>query len=190
VDRFPIPEQEDYLYSRGYAPREHNGVDIFAARGTPVVAVENGKARGAEDPKGGHVLYLYSQDGRSTYYYAHLAARTAALDRAGDDGLQVRAGEMLGGIGTTGNAAGGKPHLHFEILRGGKNVDPYPELRAVDPKALPDLGTTPSVPPIPEDDGDASPDHAANQAVDNEAVGTGLLVLAILYFLLKGRSRA
>lgn len=177
MERFPIPEQEDYLYSSGYSPRAggHKGVDIFATRNTPVVAVEDGRARGSEDPKGGHVVYLYSKDGRSTYYYAHLSARTAAIDRAGDEGLQVRAGEMLGGVGTTGNATGTPPHLHFQIMRGGTTVDPYPELRGVDPKAVPDLGTTPSpVPPIPQDSGDV-----------REDLGEALLVFAILWLLRK-----
>jgi hypothetical protein len=119
---------DDFGYVRPGATRGHQGIDIFAGAGTPVRAVDDGAVRFAEDPLGGHALYLTAQDG-TVYYGAHLSGYEGAAPRP------VVAGEVLGYVGTTGNAQGTSPHLHFEAHpAGGAAVDPYAELRAVAPQ--------------------------------------------------------
>jgi murein DD-endopeptidase MepM/ murein hydrolase activator NlpD len=89
----------------------HHGDDLFAARGTPVVAVANGVVFSVGwQHLGGKRLWLIDGDGNE-YYYAHLE-RYSALAR---DGREVRAGQVLGYVGTTGDAEGTPPHLHFEL---------------------------------------------------------------------------
>ena len=106
----------------------HRGTDIFAPEGTPVLAVDFGNVRATDDPKGGTVLYLTSTDG-TVYYYAHLAEYVGSYPR------KVQAGEGLATVGTTGNAKGKAPHLHFEVHTKDKGtIDPYPQLVAVAPR--------------------------------------------------------
>jgi murein DD-endopeptidase MepM/ murein hydrolase activator NlpD len=101
--------------------RRHLGVDFISPRGTPLVAVVSGIARSGTNRLGGNVVYLEGNDGHR-YYYAH-------LDRWDTLG-PVRAGDVIGYVGDTGNAIG-IPHLHFEIRPGGgPNVNPYPTVRA------------------------------------------------------------
>jgi murein DD-endopeptidase MepM/ murein hydrolase activator NlpD len=105
--------------------RKHKGVDMFAAEGTPLVAVESGSVFFQGDPLGGNAAYVQGRSGIS-YYYAHLrdyvgSART------------VKAGELIGHVGHTGDADGGSPHLHFEIRPGGPGapaIPPYPTVAA------------------------------------------------------------
>jgi murein DD-endopeptidase MepM/ murein hydrolase activator NlpD len=106
----------------------HRGTDIFAPAGTPVLAVDAGDVRADIDPKGGNVAYLKAADG-AVYYYAHLADYNGAFPRA------VVAGEALGTVGTTGNALGKDPHLHFEVHPNGDHdtIDPFPLLMDVAP---------------------------------------------------------
>jgi murein DD-endopeptidase MepM/ murein hydrolase activator NlpD len=107
----------------------HRGTDIFAPAGTPVVAVDFGNARATDDPKGGMVLYLTSTDG-TVYYYAHLTEYVGSYPR------KVQAGEAVATVGTSGNAQGKAPHLHFEIHPHGTKdaIDPYLELVSVAPR--------------------------------------------------------
>jgi murein DD-endopeptidase MepM/ murein hydrolase activator NlpD len=103
----------------------HQGVDMFAATGTPLVAVVSGSLFFQSDTLGGLAAYVTGSDG-TTYYYAHLN------DYVGG-GRSVSTGELIGHVGNTGDASGGPSHLHFEIRPGGPNgaaVDPYPTLRA------------------------------------------------------------
>jgi murein DD-endopeptidase MepM/ murein hydrolase activator NlpD len=102
----------------------HRGIDIFAPAGTAVLAVDDGEARAGEDPKGGHVVFLKARNGAS-FYFAHLR------DFAGTFPRTVRAGERIGSVGTSGNAQGKDPHLHFEVrpAPGADTVDPFPYLR-------------------------------------------------------------
>jgi murein DD-endopeptidase MepM/ murein hydrolase activator NlpD len=103
----------------------HQGVDMFAATGTPLVAVVSGSMFFQSDTLGGLASYVTGGDG-TTYYYAHLN------DYVGGN-RSVSAGELIGHVGNTGDASGGPSHLHFEIRPGGPNgaaVDPYPTLRA------------------------------------------------------------
>jgi murein DD-endopeptidase MepM/ murein hydrolase activator NlpD len=102
----------------------HQGNDIFAPAGSPVLAVDDGSVRQGDDPKGGLVAMLTTAD-RTRYYYAHLQSFVGASPR------QVKAGEQIGMVGNSGNAAGKPPHLHFEVHpNGGTAVDPFPELKA------------------------------------------------------------
>lgn len=102
--------------------REHHGVDIFAPRGTPVVAAAEGTVRSVETTGiGGKVVWLWDREQRVSLYYAHLDTQTV------EPGARVRPGDTLGTVGNTGNARGTSPHLHFGIYRPGRGpVDPYP----------------------------------------------------------------
>ncbi len=100
--------------------RRHTGVDIFAAKGTPVVASVSGTVVHSPGARAGLAYYLHGDDG-VTYYGAH-------LDSVGAAG-RVEQGGVVGTVGTTGNAEGTTPHLHFEIKPGGgPPVNPYPSL--------------------------------------------------------------
>ena len=103
--------------------RRHTGNDIFARRGTPVVANVGGRVRFVTGAVAGNAYYLAGDDG-VTYYGAHLdriTARPGRLERGG----------QIGTVGTSGNAAGLSPHLHFEAKPGGGSpVDPWSGLRA------------------------------------------------------------
>lgn len=174
MDLFPLSELGSYGYSQAFdkRPGGHHGTDIFAPRGSTVVAVASGMARATEDPKGGHVVYLNADDG-ARYYYAHLEDWTAPLQVGRT--VRVDAGAVLGHVGNTGNAQGTSPHLHFQAWLPAEGlVDPYYLLRQVDPKGpdtdLPDLPVTDEVPPIPEP---ASPELGLG-------LGLGLLLLLAL----------
>lgn len=106
------------------APRighRHQGNDIFAARGTPVVAPVGGTLRHVRGSIAGNAWYLAGDDG-TTYYGAHMDSYVAGPGR-------VNAGDAIGRVGSSGNAEGMSPHLHFEVRPGGGSaVDPWPLL--------------------------------------------------------------
>ena len=106
--------------------RRHQGVDVFAPRNSPVYAVTSGVIqRSGTNRLGGIVLYLRGDDGVE-YYYAHMAV---SLVRSGD---RVAAGELVARVGTTGNAEGTSPHVHFEVHPGGgAAVNPTPFAHSV-----------------------------------------------------------
>lgn len=95
--------------------RSHEGVDLLAPRGTPVVAPVAGVVRRRDQPMGGIAMFLRGDDGL-TYYFAHLDGVAARDGR-------VRLGQHIGSVGNSGNARGGPTHLHFEIInqRGARN---------------------------------------------------------------------
>lgn len=100
--------------------RRHQGNDLFAARGTPVVASVSGSYRRSQNGLGGVTYYLQGDDG-NTYYGAHMAG----YGPVGPG--RVPQGAVLGFVGNSGNARGTSPHLHFEIRPGGGGpVNPYP----------------------------------------------------------------
>lgn len=107
--------------------RSHKGVDMIAARGTPIVAVYSGKiSRFSTSSLGGKSIYFVSDAG-DMYYYAH-------LDDFADvgTGQQVSAGTVIGYNGSSGNAPDYLPHLHFEYHPGGGSaVNPYPLVRSL-----------------------------------------------------------
>ena len=103
--------------------RTHEGLDMTANCGRPLVAVRSGtilKRASEPDLKGNYVV-MKGRDERRTYLYAHL--RRPATVRPGQ---KVRAGRRLGSVGQTGNAAGTPCHLHFEVRTRGRLLDPAP----------------------------------------------------------------
>ena len=96
--------------------RRHQGIDLLAAAGTPVVAVASGtitRLSTRDRGRGGISLWLRDAQG-IVYYYAHNQHNLVRL------GQRVRAGQLLARVGATGNAKGGPPHLHFQIHPGGR----------------------------------------------------------------------
>ena len=115
----PLAFSDDYGAPRG-GGYSHQGNDILAATGTPVVASVSGYVTHRSGAISGLAYYLEGDDGNE-YFGAH-------LDSFGASG-QVAAGTQVGTVGSTGDAAGGPPHLHFEIHPGGSgNINPYPTL--------------------------------------------------------------
>ncbi|UYZ64235.1 M23 family metallopeptidase [Hymenobacter weizhouensis] len=142
---FPVPGKNDVAVGsfwgveRDGGARRHEGIDIFARRGTPVVAAANGYiTRVNETPRGGRVVWLADTEHGQHLYYAHLDRQLV------QPGQQVRIGDTLGLVGNTGNARSTPPHLHFGIYRSGQGpVDPFPFVRRADalppaPKTLPE----------------------------------------------------
>jgi len=92
----------------------HEAIDIAAPRGTPVVAVGDGRVvKLFTSVPGGHTVYQFDPDEQFAYYYAHLDSHATGLK----EGMPVKRGDVLGYVGSTGNAAAGAPHLHFAIFR-------------------------------------------------------------------------
>jgi len=107
--------------------RRHEGIDIFASRGTAVIAATEGiVASIGENRLGGRSVWVYGP-GRQRHYYAHLDRYEETLS-AGD---RVAAGDVLGYVGNTGNAQGTPPHLHYGIYTMSGAINPYPLLKAL-----------------------------------------------------------
>lgn len=101
--------------------RRHEGIDMFAARRTPVVAAVPGRiTRVHETAIGGKVVWLRAKDREYTLYYAHLDTQLV------EDGDLVKVGDTLGLMGNTGNAKTTSPHLHFGVYTSSGPVDPWP----------------------------------------------------------------
>lgn len=107
----PTALRDNFLQPRGRG-RTHRAIDIFAPRGTPVIAAVDGTIRKLFTSKaGGITIYQFDVDETHVYYYAH-------LDRYADDIREqqfVKQGTVIGYVGTTGNAPRDTPHLHFSI---------------------------------------------------------------------------
>ena len=128
---FPVYGKYNYTDTFGAARADtgtHEGNDIFAAAGTPVVAVCDGSLnRVGTLPISGNRLWVKCSKTGDGFFYAHLSAY--ATDTR--DGLRVKAGQVIGFVGSTGDAEHTPPHLHFEVHPGNRGaVDPYPFLRA------------------------------------------------------------
>ena len=123
--------RETYVDRRG--DKSHEAIDIPAPRGTPVVAVDDGRiVKLFHSVRGGLTIYQFDSEQQFAYYYAH-------LDRYGDgvrEGMAVRRGDLIGHVGSTGNAAPDAPHLHFAIFKLGPErqwwkgtaINPFPFL--------------------------------------------------------------
>jgi murein DD-endopeptidase MepM/ murein hydrolase activator NlpD len=110
----PKSLMDSFAESRGGGTRLHRAVDILAPRRTPVRAVEAGTvARLDDSAAGGISLYQFDPEERYCYYYAHLDGYAPGLR----EGAKVERGQLLGYVGTTGNAPRTTPHLHFAIYR-------------------------------------------------------------------------
>jgi murein DD-endopeptidase MepM/ murein hydrolase activator NlpD len=114
--------------------RRHEALDIMAPRGTPVRAVEAGRvAKLFRSVAGGLTVYLFDSAETFSYYYAHLDRYAAGLH----EGQQVRRGELIAYVGSTGNASEDAPHLHFAVFQLGAErrwwqgtpINPYAVLR-------------------------------------------------------------
>ena len=131
--RVPIDGVEIESFKGGFVERrgerQHEAVDILSPRNTPVLAVDNGTIAKLFDSKaGGHTIYQYDPTGRLVYYYAH-------LEKYADvhEGQIVKQGDVIGYVGTSGNAPPNTPHLHFAVFEldetgrwwKGKPLDPY-----------------------------------------------------------------
>lgn len=132
---FPVPGvstkamADSFHDARG--ERVHHAVDILAPRNSEVVAVTDGTiARMMSSVAGGIAVYQWNEERTLVYYYAHLEGYAKGLA----EGQTVTRGQVLGYVGTTGNAPANTPHLHFAISRvekrgqwwGGAPMDPYP----------------------------------------------------------------
>jgi murein DD-endopeptidase MepM/ murein hydrolase activator NlpD len=128
------PEQVHDSFTEGRSGgRVHHAVDILAPRGTPVLAADDGRVlRMRRNTLGGITIYAVDPDDRYVYYYAHLERYAPALA----EGAVVAKGQVIGYVGTTGDAPANTPHLHFQIMRrpnavrwwDGDPVDPTPYL--------------------------------------------------------------
>ena len=107
--------------------RKHEGIDIFAARGTPVIAAADGRVtRVHETQIGGRVVWVRVNDRDYTLYYAHLDSQLV------NDGQPVKVGDTLGLVGNTGNARTTSPHLHFGIYTANGPIDPIAFVKPVE----------------------------------------------------------
>ena len=135
---FPVKGAYSYTDTYG-APRmegtkyyhRHEGTDIFALKGTPIVAVVDGVIENVGTATlGGIKLWVRSPGDNWTYYYAHLTSYAPGVA----NGVRVHKGDIVGYVGNTGNAQGTPPHLHFEThVPSGPPTNPYPILRRADP---------------------------------------------------------
>ena len=114
--------QSFFGVGRDAGRRRHEGVDIFAARGTPVLAASDGiVANAGTTPLGGKVVWVRDLGRRQSLYYAHLDSQIVR------PGQRVRVGDTLGLVGNSGNARTTPPHLHFGVYARGRGaVDPFP----------------------------------------------------------------
>lgn len=126
--------QGDFAQRRGGGSRGHEAVDILVPRHTPVRAVEDGTiARLFHSNAGGTTIYQFDPERRYVYYYAHLERYANGLR----EGMPVSKGDVIGYVGTTGNAPRDTPHLHFAIFAltdqkrwwDGRPIDPYQVFR-------------------------------------------------------------
>jgi len=124
---FPVPGNTRHRIgsfwgdARDAGARKHEGIDIFGAFRTPVVAAADGYITNAgQNNLGGKVVFLRPRGRNYTLYYAHLDSQLVTT------GQRVRAGDTLGLMGNTGNARTTPPHLHFGIYTGSGAVDPLP----------------------------------------------------------------
>lgn len=140
-------EEMKGLFYQGRSGHMHNAVDLVAPRDTPVHAVEGGRiARLHNSAAGGITIYQTDPTERFVYYYAHLERYENDLK----EGDEIRKEQVIGYVGTSGNAPPNLPHLHFQICRldqgsvfKGTPLDPYEVFRSDSPEAIPSVRSTP-----------------------------------------------
>ena len=129
--------RDNYAESRG--SRKHEALDIMASRGTRVVAVDDGRiVKLFTSAAGGITVYQVDPEEQFIYYYAHLDRYAKGIA----EGKALKRGELIGYVGSTGNAPPNAPHLHFTIFRLGADkrwwkgspVNPFPFLVAESPE--------------------------------------------------------
>ena len=121
-------------FNDGRSPeRRHEAIDILAPKGTPVFAVADGKiAKLFNSKPGGLTVYQFDTSQKFAYYYAHLDRYAADVK----EGMKLKRGDLVGYVGTSGNADPKTPHLHFAIFTlgpekqwwKGSPINPYPLL--------------------------------------------------------------
>jgi murein DD-endopeptidase MepM/ murein hydrolase activator NlpD len=132
---FPVPGydlknlRDNFAEKRG--ERVHEAIDILAPRGTPVLAVDDGEVvKLFNSARGGLTIYHFDPSGRYCYYYAHLDRYAEGLAER----QQVKRGQRIGYVGSSGNASPSVPHLHFTIFKLGADrhwwegtpINPFP----------------------------------------------------------------
>ncbi|MGH8038217.1 MAG: M23 family metallopeptidase [Stenotrophomonas sp.] len=129
----PAQLQDTFTDARSEG-RVHDAIDILAPDGTPVLAVADGTIEKLfNSERGGLTVYQFEPGGTYCYYYAHLQRYADGLAEK----QVVKRGDVIGYVGSTGNASPDAPHLHFEIHRlgpekqwwKGESLNPYPVLR-------------------------------------------------------------
>ncbi len=111
-------ELTDTYHAARSGGRIHMATDIMAMRGTPVLAAANGRIiKLANSGTGGIGIYIADASGRYVHYYAHLMGYAPNVV----EGLQVQEGDVIGFVGSTGNASPDAPHLHFQVTRSDAN---------------------------------------------------------------------
>jgi murein DD-endopeptidase MepM/ murein hydrolase activator NlpD len=135
--RIPVqgvtPAQLHDTYSESRGTRVHEAIDILAPRRTPVLSATKGRLLKLFNSKpGGLMIYATDETEHFILLYGHLDGYAPGMT----NGMKLERGQVIGYVGTTGNAPPGTPHLHFGILRGrpsaswskGEAVNPYPLL--------------------------------------------------------------
>jgi peptidoglycan LD-endopeptidase LytH len=127
------PSRVSDTYAARRGDRGHEALDIMARRGTPVLAAVAGEiVRVSSNALGGNTIYATDVERRFVYYYAHLDR----YHRRAKVGARVAPGDVIGYVGTTGNAPRDLPHLHFQVMRmaagprwwEGPPINPHPYL--------------------------------------------------------------
>lgn len=125
-------------FEQGRPGHRHEAIDIAAPRGTRVFAVDDGRVvKLFTSVPGGLTVYQFDPHEKLAYYYAHLDRYAEGLR----EGMTLRRGDLVGYVGSTGNAAPDAPHLHFAVFKlgpqrqwwKGEPVNPYPALRRAQP---------------------------------------------------------
>lgn len=124
-----------YGADRDAGIRKHEGIDIFAKKGTPALAAANGIAQPGKNKLGGKVVFLHPDDADYTLYYAHLDSQLV------HNGQHVSIGDTVGLVGNTGNAQTTPSHLHFGIYTNGGAVNPLTFVAPITKKAEPILAS-------------------------------------------------
>ena len=128
------PEELEDTFNEVHSGHKHNALDIPAPKGTPVMAVAEGNVVKLFNSKaGGITVYQFDDTGTYCYYYAHLERYAPGLK----ENTLLRKGDVLGYVGSTGNASPDAPHLHFEVSQLGPEkkwwegtpIDPLPLLK-------------------------------------------------------------